>query len=223
MAMPTMIEIERWRSEKSPHPAANGGPLTWPCRGHVADPAVMRALPAAGRGGRMAGTRARGSGRRTRAPGPSANRPNAAALTSTKPMMNPPSAAPAMLPMPPRTAAVNALRPAWKPRLNWIVPKYRPWTTPAAPASADADEERQRDRAVDVHAHQLRRRHGPGRSTRIARPSRVRLTNSWSAIISDHRDDDHEDVDRADADAADLDPRRWRDHLRGVRSATGRR
>ena len=33
---------------------------------------------------------------------------------------------PVMLPMPPRTAAVNALRPASKPRLNWMLPKYRP-------------------------------------------------------------------------------------------------
>ena len=38
-------------------------------------------------------------------------------VTSTKPMKNPPKAAPVRLPMPPRTAAVNAFRPAWKPRL----------------------------------------------------------------------------------------------------------
>ena len=40
-----------------------------------------------------------------------------------KPITKPPSAAPVVLPMPPRTAAVNALRPAWKPMLNTVTPK----------------------------------------------------------------------------------------------------
>jgi hypothetical protein len=35
-------------------------------------------------------------------------KPSAAARFSVKPMKNPPSAAPLMLPMPPRTAEVNA-------------------------------------------------------------------------------------------------------------------
>src|SRR4029077_3342525 len=42
----------------------------------------------------------------------------AEAKFSTKPMTNPPSTARVMLPMPPSTAAVNALRPALKPR-SW--------------------------------------------------------------------------------------------------------
>ena len=36
------------------------------------------------------------------------------------------------------TAAVNANRPALNPRLNWMLPKYRPWMSPAAPARAAA-------------------------------------------------------------------------------------
>src|SRR5688572_15274539 len=37
------------------------------------------------------------------------------------PMMKPPSTAPQRLPMPPITAAVKAIRPAWKPWKNQIV------------------------------------------------------------------------------------------------------
>ena len=37
------------------------------------------------------------------------------------PMMNPPSTAPWRLPMPPMTAAVKAMRPAWKPWKYQIV------------------------------------------------------------------------------------------------------
>ena len=40
-----------------------------------------------------------------------------------KAMMNPPIAAPVVFPIPPRTAAVNAFRPAKNPRLNWMLPK----------------------------------------------------------------------------------------------------
>ena len=59
MVMPTITEIERWRSEKSRIRPRNDGPLTWPVRvGMSRTSAVMRALPAAGRAGRMVGRRA---------------------------------------------------------------------------------------------------------------------------------------------------------------------
>ena len=39
------------------------------------------------------------------------------------PMTKPPTAAPVMFPIPPSTAAVNALRPATNPMLNTVTPK----------------------------------------------------------------------------------------------------
>ena len=100
-----------------------------------------------------------------------------------KPMTNPPIAAPVMLPIPPRTAAVNAFRPALKPRLNWIAPKYRPGDHAAAPASADP----MKNVIAIVRLMSTPISCAASRSwavDRIACPSRVRQTNSCSATIS---------------------------------------
>ena len=108
--------------------------------------------------------------------------PKIEARTSMKPITKPPIAAPVMLPMPPRTAAVNALRPAWKPMLNTVTPKYRPWTTPAAPASA---EPMKNTRAI-VELMFTPMIWAASRSIaveRIARPVFVRWMNSCSAVI----------------------------------------
>ena len=65
----------------------------------------------------------------------------------------PPSRAPRRLPMPPSTAAVNALTPSRKPMLN-SVPRSR-HVEDGGPAGHDAaEQERQHDDAVDVDAHQ---------------------------------------------------------------------
>jgi hypothetical protein len=56
------------------------------------------------------------------------------ATDSTTPRISPPTAAPVTLPMPPRTAAVNALMPGTKPMLYWTMPNTRANITPATPA-----------------------------------------------------------------------------------------
>ena len=61
--------------------------------------------------------------------------------TSTKPMMKPPSTAPVMLPMPPSTAAVKALRPALKPRLNWTMPEVQALDDAGGAGQRGAQEE----------------------------------------------------------------------------------
>ena len=89
---------------------------------------------------------------------------------------------------------MNALRPAWKPMLNTVMPKYRPWTTPAAPASA---EPMKNVRAI-VRLMFTPISWAASRSIaveRIARPVLVRGMNSCSAIIRASASDDHEQVD----------------------------
>ncbi len=98
-------------------------------------------------------------------------------------MMKPPIAAPIVFPIPPRTAAVNAFRPAKNPRLNWMLPKYRPWITPAAPARAAA----MKNVIAIVWLMSTPMSSAASRSwavERIARPSRVRPTNTCRATIS---------------------------------------
>ena len=98
------------------------------------------------------------------------------------PMMKPPSAAPTVLPMPPRTAAVNALRPAWKPSSKRATPYWRPLTTPAAPASAEPI----RNVIAIVRLMFTPIRAAASRSAavaRIERPRRVRPMNSCRATI----------------------------------------
>src|ERR1035437_634490 len=56
------------------------------------------------------------------------------AIASTMPRSRPPTTAPATLPMPPRTAATNALRPARKPIRKLMLWFCRPWATPATAA-----------------------------------------------------------------------------------------
>src|ERR1035437_2066797 len=56
------------------------------------------------------------------------------AIASTMPRSRPPTTAPATLPMPPRTAAVKALRPARKPIRKLMLWFCRPWATPATAA-----------------------------------------------------------------------------------------
>src|ERR1035437_4985830 len=58
------------------------------------------------------------------------------AIASTMPRTRPPTTAPATLPMPPRTAAVKALRPARNPMWKSMLWFCRPWATPATPAKA---------------------------------------------------------------------------------------
>ena len=64
-----------------------------------------------------------------------------------------------------------------------MLPKYRPWMTPAGPASAAA----MKNVIAIVWLMSTPMSSAASRSwavERIARPSRVRLTNSWSATIS---------------------------------------
>ena len=108
--------------------------------------------------------------------------PQTELITSRKPITKPPSAAPVVLPIPPRTAAVNAFNPAWNPMLNTVIPKYRPWTTPAAPARADPTKN---VRAIVV-LMSTPISWAASRSIaveRMARPSRVLPMNSWSVAI----------------------------------------
>ncbi len=62
---------------------------------------------------------------------PSAIGPSA----STSPRKKPPNIAPGMLPIPPSTAAVNALRPGINPLRQLNDRLWKPSMTPAAPAS----------------------------------------------------------------------------------------
>ena len=67
-------------------------------------------------------------------PNPSRNRQGP--TDSNSPRSNPPSAAPGTLPMPPSTAAVNALRPGKNPMKKCTCRYINAYSTPAAPASA---------------------------------------------------------------------------------------
>ena len=110
-----------------------------------------------------------------------------------------------MLPMPPSTAAVNALRPALKPRSKRTNPKYWPWNTPAAPASAPPI----RNVIAIVWLRSTPISWAACWSwavARIARPSRVRPTNSLEAEHQDERDEEDEDADQdRDGGAQELD------------------
>ena len=126
---------ERDRARRSPRDRspANGGRATAPRHGgRCAPELVALRIEAAGtsrpstrppacvrRAGPRAGTRGSGSGSRrrstasSRCPGACQDRPSLNAWIS--PISIAPSTAPGRLPMPPRTAAVNAISPSWKP------------------------------------------------------------------------------------------------------------
>ena len=65
-----------------------------------------------------------------------------------------PASAPRMLPMPPSTAAVNALMPGRKPMLNRAVSKKIAEQEARRPGQDAAEEEREHDDPVDVDAHE---------------------------------------------------------------------
>ena len=108
------------------------------------------------------------------------------------PIRNPPSMAPAKLPMPPSTAAVKALRPAAKPlKTRWTVVDARDETRRAGKQSGD--QKRYRDRAVDVDAHE--RCGFPVLGDRAHRATRrVRSTYVCSAKHRDDRQSHDEDL-----------------------------
>ena len=88
------------------------------------------------------------------------------------PMIRPPSTAPRRLPMPPMTAAVNAIRPAWKPWKYQIVGLVERVDQAGGAGHQAAEQEGQRDRGVDVDAHQPRGlRVLGGRAHRLAEPA----------------------------------------------------
>ena len=80
---------------------------------------------------------------------------NWTAMASTMPRVSPPTTAPQTLPMPPSTAAVNALRPARKPIRKLMFVTCSPWATPAT-AARWRHREGDDDDAVDVDAHEAR-------------------------------------------------------------------
>src|SRR5829696_5016912 len=65
------------------------------------------------------------------------------------PSRNAPRTAPPMLPMPPSTAAVNALRPAMKPMKKLTWPRYMPAMTPPTPARAERRSAHRRNHEDD--------------------------------------------------------------------------
>ena len=147
----------------------------------------------------LVGRRARRS-RSGRASGP---------IASIRPRNRPPSMAPGMLPMPPRTAAVNALMPGKKPiaKVTW---RERQAVQHAGRAGhRGADGERQDDRAVRVDAHQGRRvlvlRDGPDRGAGLG-PHHEQV----QAGHHGERGDDHEHVHPAHAEERDREPARCR-------------
>ncbi len=74
-----------------------------------------------------------------------------------QPMIRPPSTAPRMLPMPPMTAAVNAMQPGGE-ALEVPDRRLEERVDQAARAGEHAaDQEREADRRVDVDAHEARR------------------------------------------------------------------
>ena len=95
-------------------------------------------------------------GRRTRSPASTRSRSGCRRSAGCMPMIRPPSTAPLRLPMPPMTAAVNAIRPALE---ALEVPDRRLVQRVDQAGGAGhhaAEQERQRDRRVDVDAHQAR-------------------------------------------------------------------
>ena len=110
---------------------------------------------------------------------------------STSPRNMPPTMAPGMLPMPPRTAAVKALMPGMKPVKKLIWMNIRPKSTPATPGHGGADGEGHDDGAVDVDAHQGGRR----RVLRDGPDGRAQLGAHHEEVQADHheqrRADDH--------------------------------
>ena len=105
------------------------------------------------------------------------------AMTSTIPRMNPPSTAPLMLPIPPRTAAVNAFSPTRNPIRKSIWPKRMPCITPATPASA-APRMKVTTMILSVSMPISFDVSGSWAVARMARPVLVRRTNACSATIS---------------------------------------
>src|SRR5581483_9929288 len=69
-------------------------------------------------------------------PGMCHGRPSFQAWMS--PIVTAPSTAPGRFPIPPSTAAVNEIRPSWKPWSKRTVVAQRAYSVPAAPASAPA-------------------------------------------------------------------------------------
>ena len=90
--------------------------------------------------------------------------------------------APGMFPIPPTTAAVNALSPAKNPIVWLTFWKISPFITPAAPASAEP----MKKVATITRSTSMPIIAAPSRSNAVARiafPSRVRPTKSVSATI----------------------------------------
>ena len=150
------------------------------------------------------------------------NSPATAAATSMKPMMKPPSAAPTVLPMPPRTAAVNALQAGLEAEVEAGDAVLQAVDDAGGARERRPDEERDRDRAVDVHAHQGGGVAVVGRRAHRAPEPRA-ADEQLERDHQDHRDGDDEQAEHRDRRVADLDERSGREDLRRVRSGTGRR
>ena len=106
-----------------------------------------------------------------------------------RPIRDRPRTAPGRLPIPPRTAAVNAIKPSWKPVSKRTSPEYSAKSRPAAPASAPAMQEGRRDRPVDVHPHlAAASRPGPSRASPCPAASSGRATRP-----DEHRNRHEED------------------------------
>src|SRR5919108_409960 len=100
---------------------------------------------------------------------------------SITPRMRPPASAPLIEPIPPRTAAVNALMPGRKPIFHCDRPKAMPKRRPAAPASSPP----MKNVTVTMRSMFTPMRAAASGScavARSARPVRVRRTNISSAI-----------------------------------------
>ena len=121
---------------------------------------------------------------------------------SATPSSSPPIMAPRMLPMPPSTAAANALMPGMKP-IVLVNDEGRAEQEAGRAGQRAADDERARDRLVDVDAHQRRGRARPRRSPRMPRPSLVPDTSRSRKSIISSADDDDDHLQQLDLRAED--------------------
>ncbi len=113
-----------------------------------------------------------------KAPPVSSDRYEAANASST-PRTRPPIIAPGMLPMPPSTAAVNALRPGMNPVYGLISPYCTPKSTPAAPPMAPPI--RNVSEMIRLTLIPMRLAAAWSSATaRMAVPILVRFTSTWS-------------------------------------------
>ena len=102
------------------------------------------------------------------------------AVDDSTPMIKPPAAAPPTLPMPPRTAAVNAVIPGTNPIVGRTDENVSPQSTPAIPASTPPITNVitiVRSTSIPMSAAISR----SSETARIDRPVRLRATNSDSA------------------------------------------